>query len=292
VIALLLAAVAQVPAIPYIALGDGTPVPIRSFDIGTSDEMARLRSSNADLLIVKFAKWGPKPSEISKSLQREGKARRIVLAEFPALATSPNNGLLWRTDWDSNRDGKPDADAPTWLRPRNADGVYPLDTTNMTLRNRLLGPTGLVATIAKAGFDGIVVSSVADPGRKPGYDARLLSDIMAEGRRTRPGFATFVRNPGALMDFPVIRTLMDGFIADGLFFGQKELNAPSSPEFVEDSVKRLEWASKRQKIVLSIAYTTDANQISENRKLAMERRFIPLARSKRIQPEAEPEPSR
>ena len=63
-------------------------------------------------------------------------------------------------------------------------------------------------------------------------------------------------------------------------------------EFVEDSVKRLEWASKRQKIVLSIAYTTDANQISENRKLAMERRFSPLARSKRIQPEAESEPSR
>ena len=291
-VAFILAAIAQTPQAPYIALGDGTPIPIRSFDMGTSDEVARLKQSGADLIIVRFPKWGPKPESVAKALQGSGKSRRIVIVEFPALGASPTNGLLWRLDWDKDMDGKLDEDAPTWLKPRNQDGVYPLDTTNLTIRNRFFGPGGLVATVAKAGFDGIVVSSVADPGARPGYDARLLSDIMAEGRKRRAGFVTFVRNPGKLMDFPVVRTMMDGFIADGLFFGEKELNAPSSPSFVEDSVTRLEWASKRQKVVLSIAYTNLPGQIAENRKLALERRFIPLARSKRLEQEAISIPSR
>lgn len=291
-VGLIIAAIAQTPPTPFIALGDGTPVAIRSFDMGTSDEVARLSKSDADLIIVRFPKWGPKPELVAKSLQRTGKSRRVVMVEFPALGASPSNGLLWRLDWDKDRDGKLDEDAPTWLKPRNSDGIYPLDTTNLTIRNRMLGPSGLVATIAKAGFDGIVVSSVSDPGARPGYDARLLTDIMSEGRLRRKGFATFVRNPGGLMDYPAIRTLMDGFIADGLFFGEKEFNAPSSPGFVEDSVKRLEWASKRQKVVLSIAYTNLPEQIAENRKLALERRFIPLARNKRLEAAEAPEPPR
>ena len=36
-VGLIIAAIAQTPPTPFIALGDGTPVAIRSFDMGTSD---------------------------------------------------------------------------------------------------------------------------------------------------------------------------------------------------------------------------------------------------------------
>jgi hypothetical protein len=291
VIALLLATVVQTPSEPFVALHGGKLLPIRSFDVGTSDEIARLRKSPADLIIVRFHIWGVKPNEVAQSLQKGPNGRRAVLVEFPSLGARPSNGLLWRSDWDMNHDGTPDEDAPTWLKRRNADGWYPLDSASPTLRNRILGANGIVAKVAHAGFDGIVVAPVSDPKRKEGFDARLLSDIMSTGRRHRSGFITLMRNPKGYMDFPVVRTMMDGFVADGLFYGDEELNVPSDAAFVEDTVKRLEWASKRQKLVLSIAYTNDPIQIAENRKLAKERGFVPLARSKKFferEPAVEP----
>lgn len=282
-VSILFAALAQTPTVPTIVLSDGKTVAVRSCDIGTSRDLASLKNSSADLIVVRFDTWGPKPEAIAQSLRNGPKGRRIVLVDFPAMAAHPNNALLWRTDWDRNKDGKLDSDAPTWLRPRNAAGFYPLDSGSPTLRSRLLGPTGLVATVAKAGFDGIVLSTV--PGAKSrnlGMDARLASDLMSQGRQSRSGFLVFVRNPGKMMDYPAIRNYMDGYVADGLFFGREKIGEPSDSEFVADSVKRLEWASKKLKVVMAVAYTSDPDQIEEHRRLALERKFFPIALPKRL----------
>lgn len=284
-VAFLLAVVAQTPTVPYIALSDGKQVPIRSFEIGTSDEVSRLKASKTDLVIVRFENWDSSAKSVAQSLKTGPNGRRIVMVEFPAMGASPSNGLLWKSDWDKDSDGKPDAGAPVWLKTRDENGVYPMDSTSQTLRNILLGPTGLVDKVVKAGFDGLVVSTVSDKTKKPSFDSKLVTDIMTEGRKRKDGFATFLRNPGMMMDFPAIRTLVDGFIADGLFYGSKAPGEPSDPEFTADSVKRLEWASKRLRIVLSIAYTTDPDQIEQNKKLAEERRFIPLSRAKKFDSE-------
>lgn len=292
-VAFLLAVVAQTPTVPYIALSDGKQVPIRSFDIGTSDDLARLKASKSDLVIVRFPTWDSNAKNVAQSLKTGANGRRIVMVEFPAMGVSPSNGLFWKSEWDKDLDGKPDAGAPPWLRARDENGFYPMDSSSQSLRNILLGPTGLVDKVVKAGFDGLVVSTVTDKSKKPSFDSRLITDIMSEGRKRKGGFATFVRNPGAMMDFPAIRTFADGFIADGLFYGSKVPGEPSDPEFTADSVKRLEWASKRLRIVLSIAYTTDPDQIEQNKKLALERRFIPLSLPKKLEADiAQPVSSR
>ncbi len=244
--------------------------------------MAELIAADVDLILIRFTKWTVNSKAIANSLKNGPKGRRIVLVDFPAFGASPKNALLWRTDWDVNQDGKPDANAPTWLRARNKDGNYPLASDNIALRNRLLGPNGLVALLAKSGFDGIVISTVEDPQKRPGADARLASDIMFEGRGRRQGFISFMRNPGAMMDFPVVRGYFDGFVADGLFFGKEEAGVPSPPTFIEETVKRLVPAAKGRRVVLSIAYTSSTAQIAENRKMAQERLFIPLALPNRL----------
>lgn len=244
--------------------------------------MARLKGSDADLIVIRFTTWGPEPESIANSLKNGPKGRRIVLVDFPAMAAHPKNALLWRNDWDPNGDGKLDHDAPTWLRTRTPEGYYPMDSASTALRSRLLGKTGLVSVVARAGFDGIVISTVPSTTRNLGMDARLASDIMSTGRSLREGFLTFMRNPGKMMDYPVIRNLMDGYVADGLFYGLDEVGKPSDPEFVKDSVKRLEWASKKRKPVIAVAYTTDPNQVEEHKRLAVESKFLPVTLPKRF----------
>lgn len=282
-IALLLAAVSQTSSSPVLTVSDGKPVSIRSFDIGVSSDLARLKATQADLVIVRFQSWNLKANEVAKALRKGPAGRRVVLVEFPVLGASPKNGLLWRADWDVNSDGKPDEDAPNWLRQRNAAGVYPFDTSNQALRQRLVGPKGLIAAVTKAGFDGIVISSVEDPTQRPGVNAKLLADVMFEGRKQHNGFIVMMSNPGKMMDFPVVRNYMDGFVADGLFFGHEEPGKPSNKEFVSDTVDRLEWAIEKRKVVLSIAYTANSDQVSENKRLAREHKFIPLSLSKRLE---------
>jgi hypothetical protein len=285
VIGLILTVVCQTQNPPYVALSDGKKVEIRSFDVGTSGELDRLKKSSANLIIIRFSTWGPAPDQTAKALQNGPNGRRVVLVDFPALGANPNNGLLWRGDWDPNGDGKPNEDAPTWLGPRNSAGFYPIDASSQTLRNRLLGPSGLVAVVARAGFDGILISPVDGPNRRLGADAKLAADLMFEGRKRRSGFVVFMRNPGKMMDFPAIRHYFDGYLADGLFFGSSESNKPSDKAFVADSLKRLEGVPKKRRIVLSLAYTTDPDQIAENKRLALEKRFIPLARPDRFEAE-------
>lgn len=282
-IGLILSVVGQTPPPPVVTLSDGKRVEVRSFDVGTSQELERLKKSSADLIIIRFSIWGPKPEQTAKALQNGPSGRRLVIVDFPALGAHPNNGLLWRGDWDPNNDGKLNEDAPTWLSSRNADGFYPVDAGSQTLRNRLLGPSGLVAVVARAGFDGIVITPVEGPNRRPGVDAKLAADLMFEGRKHKNGFVSLMRNPGKLMDFPAIRHYFDGYLADGLFFGQSEIGKPSDKAFVADMVKRLEGQAKRSRIVLSLAYTTDPEQIAENKRLAQEKRFVPLARPIRFE---------
>jgi hypothetical protein len=283
VIPVLLAAISQVEATPSVTMSDGKTVYIRSFDIGTENDVSRLKRSPVNLIILRFNKWTPDAKQIAIDLRTGPKGRRAVLVDFPALSVSPSNGLLWRKDWDADGNGKPDADAPSWVGSRNADGVYPLQTNNGALRSRMFGPAGLIAMVAKAGFDGIVVSALQDPNRRFGIDAKFAADLMFEGRMRKSGFVVLVRNPGKLMEYPAIRNYVDGFVADGLFFGRERMNQPSNKQFVDDSVKRLEWAIEKNKMVLSIAYTTDREQIAENNRRAEEHSFIPLIVSKRFE---------
>ncbi|MBC8063452.1 MAG: hypothetical protein H7Y17_01365 [Chlorobia bacterium] len=95
-VSLLFAAISLTQQAPTVAVKGGGILPIRSFEVGTSDDLVKLKGSKADLLIVRFKKWGPKPEESAKALQKGPNGRRVVLVEFPALGANPNNILLWR----------------------------------------------------------------------------------------------------------------------------------------------------------------------------------------------------
>jgi hypothetical protein len=258
-----------------IPLSDGLRVPIRSFEVGTSDEPARLRDSRSDLVIVRVKKASTNLESLARSLRYGPNGRRVVLVEFPAMGTNAGNALLWRMDWDMDRDGRLDGDAPTWLRPRNSDGFYPIDSSSHTLRNRLLGAHGLAARVAKAGFDGIVVSSVDDAKRKGGYDARLIVDLATEGRRHRSGFVTLFRNPAPYLDYPAVRSLVDGFVGDGVSFGTGSPVSGIDQDAMAKTVDAMKWAVKQGKLVLSIGYSTDKDQIAEFKRQSSALRFVP-----------------
>jgi hypothetical protein len=289
VVALICGALALLPSSVYqkdnsrlVTLPGGKTIKVRSFAVGTDREAASLRRSNADLLIVRIAAFTPNTAKLVSSLQKRKSGRRAVFLDVPLFSGNPSNGAFWNADWDADRDGKPDEDAPAWLKPREKNGWYPFDTHTGELQKVILGPAGLIAKVVRAGFDGMIVSAPGYSKNGSGIDVKLIADATIEGRKRREGFSVLLRNPGDLMRFPAIRHFLDGFVLDGLFYGKDRVNVRTDEEEVEEVMKEMEEAVEDRKIVLSLAYTSKPEQIRDNNRIAAKEGILTLALPRRF----------
>lgn len=250
--------------------------------MGTDREAATLMKSPADLIIVRISSFTPNTAKFVASLQKRKSGRRAVFLDVPMFAGNPSNGAFWDADWDANKDGKPDEDAPAWLKPRNKDGWYPFDTSTGELQKVVLGSAGLVAKVVRAGFDGMIVSAPEYSKTGSGVDVKLIADATIEGRKRREGFSVLLRNPGELMRFPVIRHFLDGFVLDGLFYGKDRVNEKTEEEEVEQVMKEMEEAVEDRKIVLSLAYVTKPSLVRDNAREAAKEGILTVALPRRF----------
>lgn len=271
----------QESSVKSVYLWDKKTIKVRSFDVGLSTDVERLRRSKAELLIVRVVSSGTNLSALYGKLKKgPGGNRRALLVEFPALSVRKDNGLLWQGKWDANSDGKPDLDAPNWLQARNEDGDYPLDSSDAKLREQLIA---LSKRVSKAGFDGYVFNTGNEEKTdKSGFDAKLIYDVTFQARVQKGGFLSFVRNPGWLNKFPGVRAFVDGYVIDGLFYGKDKLNVKSDEEFLEETEEELEQVEELKRIVMAIAYTNVPAQVKDNQRRAREKGYLSLALSKRF----------
>jgi|GEM_PF-4730833 len=258
---------------------DGKTVHVESFDAGTSADAARLQKSKADLLIVRLAKFDPNGIALYGRLKSGPKGRRVVLVEFPAISVRADNGILWDTAWDKNRDGKPDKGAPAWLGKRNRFGDYVVNTSDPKFRATVVS---LANKVAAAGFDGFVFNTAAENPKNAEVDARVVADVAFGARKLKNGYIALLRNPGHVADYPAIRHFLDGFVVDGLYYGLDRPNEKTDKEEAEELEERLEEPAEMKRIVLTIAYTNVPSQIRANRKRAEAKGFISLALPKRF----------
>ena len=108
---------------------------------------------------------------------RAGKTGRRVFA-YLSIGEAENYRSYWRREWDANRDGRPDAKAPSWLCTANPEwkGNYRVRYWQEAWQSLMLQG---VDDAVKQGFDGIYLDVVDafeffeyDPAKKDWIDNR------------------------------------------------------------------------------------------------------------------------
>ncbi|MFT5094701.1 MAG: hypothetical protein ACI93T_003541, partial [Porticoccaceae bacterium] len=83
----------------------------------------RLTGCDRDLIVMDYAYYGDAKSKWTRSeieRIRAARANRKVVA-YLSLGEVGTYRFYWQTAWDSNKDGTPDDDAPSWLLAANPD---------------------------------------------------------------------------------------------------------------------------------------------------------------------------
>jgi cysteinyl-tRNA synthetase len=98
---------------------------VRNFAYQLQDiDLAELAASGFDLLVIDYSAEGDDetrffPEDIAALKAGRGDPK-LVLA-YMSIGEAEDYRWYWGPSWDADHDGRPDADAPTWLGSLNPD---------------------------------------------------------------------------------------------------------------------------------------------------------------------------
>ncbi len=224
---------------------------------------------------------------------RAGKPGRKVLA-YLSIGEAEDYRHYWRTQWDADRDGKPDAKAPPWLCEENPDwkGNYKVRYWDGDWQALMLGE---VDALVRAGFDGVYLDIVDgfeffewDAARKDWIDNRKNSDtgntfrvdmirwvsrIAERARRVKPDFWVVPQNGVQLLESAEYRAVLDAIGVEDLFTNGNRIRKSGDTEHVLGFLAK---AKTDCKPVWVIEYGTTSNAIQRSIEGARENGFLLL----------------
>ena len=224
---------------------------------------------------------------------REGKTGRKVLA-YLSIGEAEDYRHYWKTEWDADRDGKPDAMAPSWLCAENPDwkGNYKVRYWDAAWQHLLLME---VDALAQAGFDGVYLDIVDgfeffewDAKHKDWIDNRKNPEtgntfredmiqwvlrIAERARHLKPDFWVVPQNGVQLLESRKYRSTLDAVGVEDLFTNGNRIQTRNDSAFVLGFLAKAKAAGKP---VWVIEYGTTANARAHSTAGAKENNFLLL----------------
>ncbi|NOR62686.1 MAG: hypothetical protein GQ535_09370 [Rhodobacteraceae bacterium] len=171
---------------------------------------------------------------IEATLARLHQKPRIVLAYIDI-----GQAEEWRTYWQPNwRIG-----APAWIVANDPDGWegnYPVAYWHPEWKQIWLGQNGLIADLARRGFDGVyldwveaysdesVISAARRDGKNPRREMiRFVAQIGQAGRAVSPGFIVVAQNAAELVADRGYARSIDGLAQEQVWFDGAASNRPA-----------------------------------------------------------------
>lgn len=195
-----------------------------------------MAASNYDMVVIEpiYTEAENTDYPIRATLAHLHQNRRIVLAYIDI-----GQAEEWRTYWQSGwRIG-----TPTWIvanDPDGWDGNYPVAFWHPEWKQIWLGPNGLVADLARQGFDGVYLDwveaysddSVMSAARQDGKDPRremirFVAEIGQAGRAVAPQFIVVAQNAAELAADRGYRRSIDGLAQEQVWFDGAANNHPA-----------------------------------------------------------------
>ena len=252
-----------------------------------------------ELIVIDYSTDGSDEQAFSRNdiekIQNSGKKAIAYLS----IGEAEIYRFYWQNEWDSNNNGRPDTDAPSWLGNENPDweGNYKVRFWDSEWQAIILS---YLDKIIDQGFDGIYMDIVdayyywaEENGEQPDADA-LMIDFVLKLRQ-------HVQNRG-LMDFILIpqngeyiivephvtesleQAYLDAIDAIGVedvfFYGNKDNNNAYNPD--DERLDILNLYQDSEKPVFSIEYLTDTNKIEQYHTLCQQHQFIPYTTTREL----------
>jgi cysteinyl-tRNA synthetase len=129
---------------------------------GKESFLSALRRTNYDLVVIDAFVDGPggpewlEAEDIRALKRKKGGGSRQVIC-YLSIGEAENYRFYWDRNWDRNRDGRPDAGAPSWLAGENPNwrGNYKVRYWDPGWQSILFGSGGsYLDQILSRGFDG------------------------------------------------------------------------------------------------------------------------------------------
>jgi cysteinyl-tRNA synthetase len=242
--------------------------------LASSREVAvqKLADCDRDLIVIDAAfnsegDWTPAEIETI----RAGKNGRRVVA-YVSIGEAEDYRPYWQSGWDADKDGKPDATAPTFLNTENPDwkGNYRVRYWQPAWQQLMLPA---VDKVVAQGFDGIYLDIVDafefyeyDAASKDWLDDRpnpetgktyrqdMIAWVAAIAQRARnkhPRFLVIPQNASQLLAHAEYRALISAIGVEDLFVAGKKLRSEKQSRYVLSFLSQLK---PDDKTVLVIDY--------------------------------------
>lgn len=227
--------------------------------------LQKLVSCERDLIVIDaaFSSEGDwTPAEIAAI--RAGKTGRRVVA-YVSIGEAEDYRPYWQTSWDADKDGKPDAVAPTFLNTENPDwkGNYRVRYWQPAWQQLMLPA---VDKVVAQGFDGIYLDIVdafefyeydaatkdwlddrSNPETGKTYRADMIAWVATIAQRARakqPGFLVIPQNASQLLAHADYRALISAIGVEDLFVAGKKLRSEQQSRYVLSFLAKLKSSGK------------------------------------------------
>jgi len=257
-------------------------------------DLTRTGQGKHDLIIMDYSVDGSPYRQFSfrqiQDLKNSPGGEKLVLA-YMSIGEAEDYRWYWNGNWDKNKDGTPDPDAPQWLGPSNPDwpGNYKVKYWNKNWQKIIFGSkTSYLDMIIDAGFDGIYLDIIdayyywgpwgSSGLKRKTSDRDMVEFIKSMARyardvRGKTHFGIFPQNGEFLLKYPDYLEVINGIGKESTWYAG---NTPQTKDLVKFSTHYLDIAVKNNKLVLATEYTTDPEKIKDFITRALKKGYLPF----------------
>lgn len=187
---------------------------------GLNDEMRMqaLQATDYDMLVIEpghnFSEHPYNTRELVKQLRHKPDGSPRLLLAYIDIGQAEDYRDYWKADWRAPGPGKPGhPDFLLTIDPDGWSGNYPVAYWRAEWKAIWLGKTGIIAELARLGFDGVYLDwveayddeDVMAAAENEGIDGEtsmieFIEQIGATGRTITPGFLVVAQNAPYLLD--------------------------------------------------------------------------------------------
>lgn len=235
-------------------------------------DIERLAKSDADVLVIDFAKTGgtvPFTREEIGRLKKKPNGETRLVISYMSIGEAESYRFYWRQDWTGD-------DMPGWQVAENCawPRAHMVRFWHDGWRDIIYrGKKAYVKRIIEAGFDGIYLDRIDVWGEQLAERPTARQDMIGfvtelarTARAVKPGFIVIAQNAEDLLEDRHYRNVIDGLGKEDLLHGQVGTGKRNPERIIRDQlahIKVLQWDFKP---VLAVEYLTTKAAMETTRK--------------------------
>jgi len=242
--------------------------------------LTAIGSTAYDLVIIDYSADGSESGAFSRreisGLKNSVGGSKIVLA-YMSIGEVEDYRFYWRADWDDS--------SPSWLSEENLNwaGNYKVRYWVPEWRSIIFR---YVDSLLEAGFDGAYLDIIDayeffdDQGRDTAAQdmADFVAAIADHARASDPGFLIFPQNAPQLAALaPEYLDIVNGIGQEEIYFGYQADGDATPADVTAEMERYLDLFTDAGKLVLTVDYTSDVENVDLAYSRAWAKGYVPLA---------------